>query len=263
MVDTRKLEIKDGKKWMKENRQWLQLEVAMPEAFPNIAAESGRGRGFALAYNMLLRSMAHFWVSKILGPRSDDEVTLKRILSRSLDAIQAFPDITFMRPQHDMLFAQLLVLMRDGDLIKETAPHLRFARSSEDRFSGLLSWAGSIRACLLGDSKDERTQLTILHASRADRTWLWPSRRLLTAFLERDQKAFSRASKQGIERHWEYAARDGALSEQRNGVYLLDLSRKHLHYFWPWPETAFALLFTTTTGWRPSFASVWMPNLWA
>jgi hypothetical protein len=146
-----------------------------------------------------------------------------------------------MRDCFDNFLLQCAVLSGDRALAQSAATTVAIADSS-DRYQYLEAWTGIIASRLLGNRDEEMRQREAMRDFKPSRTYLWPSQALIDQFVDQEYHALGRILKTSSEKHWKISERDGALTRDAAGRELLDLSRKHEHFFWPYVEAVFARL---------------------
>src|SRR5262249_49548910 len=131
------LTISNAAEWLRNESLRLPHEGPVISVAPKIAElPPVRGAGLSILYNHLLRITLYLWVhSHQRGSALSSFDLIRATVLRSIQAISEFPQVSYFRPQHDLFLSQLVVLVRDSEIINAAAPLLITAESKDQQYA--------------------------------------------------------------------------------------------------------------------------------
>ena len=244
-----------------EPRYWRYIgrDKTIEEKFDERYGDGTDGSGgFTYPKEVLLDALTWTWLKwhkdqDINQIHNDLTPVIERAIA--LNADTKMPQ--WMRDRHDSFLIQLAILAGDIGLMRKAAYSVKEAEQDSDKYQMYESWSGILKYRILQDQKNVERQYEIFQKYSIVTHYLYPTRKMIKTFVEKDYKSLLRAVKQRAEKFWEWAEKSGAFSEE-NGKKNLDFKKLNPNFRWPWVECTFAKL-AVMDGADYTFDSPWLP----
>jgi len=234
-------------------------EESLYEAFPKLQSTEGHMCGYSIPAWVARDGIIWLWL-KWHQTKNISEIRefLKPIIERAIQANNDNNAFQRLREDHDNFLIQLAVLAGDKELIKTVCDSVQEADPKSDEHQYTQAWTGILKYRILGIQEKVLEQHRIMQKWKPLRIYLWPNRKLVETFVERNYKEFNKALKRSCERQWIWAERDRALLRKPDGSLVLDVEKRYSYFMWPWVEGAFAKL-AYMDGAEIKYDSFWLP----
>lgn len=181
--------------------------------------------------------------------------TFKPAVERAI-VIASDPKIfPHFRGNFDNFLIQLAVIVGDIGLMEKAAMSVEDADDESKKYQMYESWTGIIKYRILGDEKNVKRQHEIFQRYSIVKYYVYPTKKMIKTFVEKDYNSLLKVIKQRSEKYWEWGK--NALSEE-DGEQILDPKKLHPNFFWPWVECTFAKL-AIMDGAEYTHDSPWLP----
>jgi hypothetical protein len=222
--------------------------------------EEGQGCGFASPTWTLHDALIWAWLQWHNAPGNSKSICeiLSPVIKRSIELIQDKKVVQYFREKHDSFLTQLAVLTGSKALMNTAAHAAEEGQEESGEYQFYSAWTGILKYRIFGDEPKVREQYEIYQRYKPLRAFLFPTKKMMQSFVEKDYKTLNKVIRQRCEEHWKWSAKMGALEDQKDGTKVLHLDKYDPNFLWPWVEGTFAKL-AYMDGAEITYDSPWLP----
>lgn len=221
--------------------------------FPNLYK---RDYGFAQPTFKLHDCLIGVWLKwhhchDIKTIRQEFDLAIETSISIANDA-NVYP---YFRSKFDNFLIQLSIIIGDKDTLRLTAETVGEAQHEARHYQMFEAWTGILKYRILGQEDCVRKQYELFKQYSIVKYYVYPTRKMIQTFVEKDYKTLITTIKKRSERFWDW---NKTAFYEEDGERILDPKKLNPNFFWPWVECTFAKLACLDgAGYRHD--SFWLP----